>query len=148
MLITFEQVAEEAGVSRALVHAYVGDRRGLIDAVQVRIISRMDTWVGHGLRRADSPTRRLQSLATSLFAFVDAERDPWGVLVASGGLDHPALHGVRSRWCDQLTVDDHPGDLGVQAAVAALVLGVGGWVNRGVEPADVLVVLRRLLPDP
>lgn len=144
-MVTFDQVAEAAGVSRALVHAYLGDRRGLLDAVQVRIVGRMDTWVGHSLRRATTPAGRLRAVTSALFAFVEADRDAWGVLVASGGLDHPALHGVRGRWCAQLAGDGSPTDISVQAAVVALVSGVGGWVNRGVDPDVVGDTLLRLL---
>ena len=146
LLVTFDQVAEAAGVSRALVHTYLGDRRGLLDAVQVRIVGRMDTWVGHSLRRATSPAGRLRAITGALFAFVEADRDAWGVLVASGGLDHPALHGVRGRWCAALADSGPPTDIGIQAAVVALIGGVGGWVNRGAEPDQVSDTLVRLLP--
>lgn len=145
LLVTFEQVAVAAGVSRALVHTYLGDRRGLIDAVQVRIVSRLDTWVGHGLDRAATTEARLRALVQGVFAYVEAERDAWGVLAASGGFDHPALHGVRARWTAALSVDDRADDLGPQAVVAALVAGVGSWVNRGTDPDDVVAVLRPLL---
>lgn len=137
-----------AGVSRALVHTYLGDRRSLIDAVQVRIVSRMETWVGHGLRRADTAADRLRAVVGGLFAFVESERDGWGVLVASGGLDHPALHGVRGRWATTLATDDPDREVAAQAAVAAMLLGVGGWVTRGIEPGEVLGPLLRALGEP
>ncbi len=150
LLVTFEEVARTAGVSRALVHTYLGDRRGLIDAVQVRIVGRMDTWVGHGLGRASTPTDRLRAIVGGLFAFVEGEREAWSVLVASGGLDHPALHGVRARWAIGLTPDrgadaDPVDEVPAQAVVAALLLGVGSWVNRGVDPATALEPLLRAL---
>lgn len=137
LLVTFDQVAEAAGVSRALVHTYLGDRRGLIDAVQVAIVSRLDTWVGHGLGRASDRTTSWRAIVQGTFAFVEAERDAWSVLGTTGGLDHPALHGLRSRWAVALSADDRPDDLAAQAAVGALLLGVGPWVNRGVDPTDV-----------
>lgn len=144
LLVTFDEVAEAAAVSRALVHTYLGDRRGLIDAVQVQIIGRLDTWVGHGLHRATTPTSRLRALVQGTFAFVDAERDAWGVLGATGGMDHPALHGVRARWAGVLVLDhDEVDPLGAQAAVGAVLAGVGTWVNRGIEPNP---VADRLLP--
>ena len=133
-------------MSRALVHTYLGDRRGLLDAVQVRIVARMDTWVGHSLRRSTTPPGRLRAITGALFAFVEADREAWGVLVASGGLDHPALHGVRGRWCTQIAESGSANDLGIQAAVVALISGVGGWVNRGAEPDQVSDVLVSLLP--
>ncbi len=138
-------MAEAAGVSRPLVHTYLGDRRGLLDAVQVRIVGRMDAWVGHGLRRATTPRECLQAATAGLFAFVEAERDAWSVLVASGGLDHPAFHGVRGRWVAALAVDDDPTDPGATAAVLAIVGGVGTWVNRGTEPRAVIAVLAPLV---
>ncbi len=143
-------MAGAAGVSRALVHTYLGDRRGLIDAVQVRIVARLDRWVRHGTERAVGADANLRAIATGLFAFVDADPDTWGVLVSSGGLDHPALHGVRTRWAR--TLDPGPPDgpvdpaIGAAAAVAALVYGVGGWVTRGVDPDEVVAILGPLLP--
>jgi AcrR family transcriptional regulator len=144
--VTFDQVAEAAGVSRPLVHAYLGDRRGLLDAVQVRIVGRMDGWVGHGLRRATTRRGAIQAVTAGLFAFVDAERDAWSVLVASGGLDHPALHGVRGRWADRIAGSEREMQVPAQAAVAALVFGVGGWVHRGVDPHTVVAALERMCP--
>ena len=103
--------------------------------------------LGHGLRRASTPRASLQAVTAGLFAFVDADRDAWSVLVASGGLDHPALHGVRARWAARISTPDRAGDLPAQAAVAALVFGVGGWVNRGIDPHTVVVALERMCPS-
>ena len=146
-------------MSRALVHAYLGDRRGLIDAVQVRITMRLDTWVGHGLGRATEPPAALRAMVGGTFSFVESGHDAWGVLVASGGLDHPALHGVRARWVARLaprsagptgSADgaDRLADTATvraQAAVAALLLGVGAWVTRGTDPGEVATALVSLL---
>ncbi len=137
LLVTFDQVAEAAGVSRALVHTYLGDRRGLVDAVQVGIVGRLDTWVGHGLGRDRGRGERRRAIVQGVLAFVEAERDGWSVLTATGGLDHPALHGLRTRWTVLLSADERGDDLGAQAAVAALLLGAGPWVNRGIDPSTV-----------
>lgn len=138
-------MATAAGVSRALVHAYLGDRRGLIDAVQVRVIGRLDAWVGHGFGRAATRAGKLAALVHGTFAFVDAERDAWGVLVASGGLDHPAFHGVRGRWAAGLATDGDPTDPAAMAIVLAVVGGAGTWTNRGTDPTDVIRALAPLL---
>jgi AcrR family transcriptional regulator len=146
LLVTFDQVAEAAGVSRALVHAYLGDRRGLIDAVQVQLIAQLDTWVGHGLSRATTPPGRWHAVVHGTFAFVDAEPERWSVLGATGGLDHPALHGVRGRWALAIAGPepedtDATATLAADAAVAAVLLGVGPWIARGIDPDDVAQVL-------
>jgi len=145
LLVTFEEVAAAAAVSRPLVHAYVGDRRGLIDAVQVRILGRLHTWVDHGLGRARTRPERLRAIVSGTFAFVEAEIDAWGVIGATGGFDHPACHGIRRRWAATLSPEDDPAHLGAEAAVAALLGGVGAWVHRGVDPDDVIHLLAGLL---
>lgn len=138
-------MADAAGVSRALVHAYLGDRRGLIDAVQVQIVGRLDTWVGHGIRRGETTPARLRAIVQGVLAFVEAEQDAWGVLGASGGFDHPALHGVRSRWASVLTADGDLDEVRAQAAVSAVLGSAGSWVNRGIDPAEVEAALAPLL---
>ena len=135
-------------MSRALVHTYLGDRRGLIDAVQVHIVSRLDTWVGHGLSRAGNRGDALRALVQGTFSFVETDRDAWGVLGTTGGFDHPALHGVRARWTVRLSADDRPDDLHASAAVGALLGGVASWVNRGVDPNAVIAALAPLLQGP
>ena len=132
-------------MSRALVHTYLGDRRGLIDAVQVQIVGRLDTWAGHGLQRASTRQGALRALVQGTFSFVDADRDAWGVLGTTGGFDHPALHGLRGRWATRLSADDRADDLAAQAAVGALLGGVASWVNRGVDPNEVIAALAPLL---
>ena len=130
------------------MHAYLGDRRGLLDAVQVRIVARLDRWVDHGLRRAVDRAGRLRALVDGLFAFVAAEHEAWGVLAATGGLDHPALHQLRLRWSALLDGDGDARGPAAQAVVAGLLLGVGPWVSAGVEPAQVLPPLRAALGLP
>src|SRR5690606_5808938 len=89
LTLSLEQVAAEAGTSRPLVHTYFGDRRGLLDALQVRVVRRLSEWVEHGLGRARSTEEALNAMVTAVFSFVDQERDTWRFLSTSGGLDHP-----------------------------------------------------------
>ena len=139
--VSLEQVAQAAGTSRPLVHTYFGDRRGLLDAVQVRIVRRLADWVEHGLARARSTDDVVHALTAGVFAFVDQERDTWRLLTTSGGLDHPDLHAVRARWASALGGDEPDRAIGATAVVAALLLGAGSWVARGEEPTAVAAVL-------
>lgn len=146
LLVSFDEIARSAGVSRALVHKYVGDRRGLIDAVQQRVVERLDRWVAHGLGRADDLDAACRALAYGCWSFVEAEPRGWSVLTATGGLDHPDAHTLRARWT--ATIEGHlapptggdggPGPgVGPSLAVLGLLAGVGSWVRRGVDPDDV-----------
>ncbi|MCB1031420.1 MAG: TetR/AcrR family transcriptional regulator [Acidimicrobiales bacterium] len=142
LLVTFSHVAEAAGVSRPLVHTYLGDHRGLVDAVQVRMITRLDRWVNHGLKRVASPFETWRALVYGVFSFVENEQDAWSVLVSTGGLDHPSLHGLRKRWTQAIGLtEDQQMELASQAAIAALLLGAGGWVTRGVDPDEFIAVM-------
>jgi len=145
LLLTFDQVAQAGGVSRALVHSYLGDRRGLIDAVHVSIIGRLETWVGHGFHRATTRPGHFGALVQGTLSFVETERDAWSVLGASGGFDHPTLHGVRERWTIGISLDERRDDVGAHAAIGALLLGAGHWVNRGIEANEIEAVLGPLV---
>jgi AcrR family transcriptional regulator len=146
LLVSFDEIARAAGVSRALVHKYVGDRRGLVDAVQQRVIERLDRWVGHGLGRADDLDSACRAITYGCWSFVEAESRGWSVLMATGGLDHPGAHTLRTRWVTELdrlhaadegTEATDTDDAGSALAVHGLLAGVGSWVRRGVDPDDV-----------
>lgn len=145
LLVTFDEVATSAGVSRTLVHTYLGDRRTVIDAVQVRIIGRLDAWVGHGLDRSRTADERLRAVVHGLWSFIESEHDAWNVLGVSGGLDHPALHGVRHRWSAALADGDEARQVPAELAVAGVLFGTGGWISRGIDPEVVLASLRGLI---
>lgn len=140
LTLTLEQVAAEARTSRPLVNAYFGDRRGLLDALQTRVIRRLADWVDHGFKRARNSDEALRALVAATFSFVDQERDAWTFLTTSGGLDHPDLHAVRARWVEALG-DEVP----AQAVVAAVLFGSGGWVARGEAAESVAAVLSLLI---
>ena len=138
-------MARAAGTSRPLVHAYFGDRRGLIDAIQIRVIRRLDDWVAHGLQRATTPRGRVAALVDGVFSFVEQEGEAWRLLTSSGGLDHPLLHRLRHRWAEAVAGGDPALLLAAEAVVAALVLATGGWTSAGVEPSDVTRVLAEVV---
>jgi len=147
LVTTLEEIARAAGISRPLIHSYFGDRRGLIDAVQARLVGRLDDWVAHGLSTATSPVARVQALVHGVMAFVDQESDRWRLLCTSGGLDHPSMHRVRQRWVARI-IDDQP-ELTVQAqaAVAAVIGAAGTWSSTGVDPVTISRILASLLKE-
>lgn len=149
LLVSFDEIARSAGVSRALVHKYVGDRRGLVDAVQQRVVERLDRWVGHGLARTDDLDACCRAVAYGCWSFVEAERRGWSVLTATGGLDHPDAHTLRTRWTavidghrDRELGDDAGTGASAALAVHGLLAGVGSWVRRGIDPDDVHAAFR------
>ena len=94
--VTFEEVAEAAGVSRALVYNYFGDRHGLIEAVHLRHINDLRARVNYAL--ASVRDRRLAMRRVVRVHLEYARLDPVGYTYAVGAPDapqHPRLDAQR-----------------------------------------------------
>ena len=90
--VTYEEIADEAGISRALVYNYFADRGALLEAVCQRNAKVLD----HDVAVALTTTRgRREALAASMRAHLAmARRQPVAYRQASGD---PALGAPRSR---------------------------------------------------
>lgn len=94
--VTFEEIAERAGVSRALVYNYFGDRHGLLEAVYRREVDELQGRVQGAL--ATLPGGR-DALAAAIRVHLDhAAGDPTGYRYAAGETAFarlPELHDER-----------------------------------------------------
>lgn len=143
LLVTFDELAAAAGVSRALLYRYIRDRRDLHDAVQARIVERLGDWVEHGFGRAADPAERLRALVFGLWSFVESDPEAWRVLAVTAGFDHPNFHRLKRHWADGLMVlDQGPGP---QLAVSAAVGAISSLVARGADPNELIAMLEHLL---
>src|SRR6185503_18095169 len=87
--VTFEEIAEAAGVSRALVYNYFGDRNGLLEALYRRNVEVLRLRTVDGLERAGN---QHPAIAEALLAHFDvAANDPAGYRYASGDPPFPRL---------------------------------------------------------
>jgi AcrR family transcriptional regulator len=98
--VTFEQIADAAGVSRALVYNYFGDRQGVLEAVARRSADQLDTQV----RDALSTTRgRRSALHEMVRVHVEyARSDPAGYRYAWGTLGPPVVLEIREQILDEV----------------------------------------------
>lgn len=87
--VTFEEIADAAGVSRALVYNYFGDRHGLLEAVYQRNVERLQGEVFDALvgRTADRDALRAAVVVHLRFA----QRDPAAYRYAAGQVRFPRL---------------------------------------------------------
>jgi AcrR family transcriptional regulator len=101
--VTFEQIAEAAGVSRALVYNYFGDKGGLVAAVYVRTLRRLDQELldsaGPGVTDAD----RLRALVSCYLRFASANPAGWRLIGSTAAIEHPEVQAARRARSDQLT---------------------------------------------
>jgi AcrR family transcriptional regulator len=101
--VTFEEVAEGAGVSRALVYNYFGDRGGLLAAVYVRVIARLDERLTKAIDAATPPAERLRLGISSYVAFARENPELWKLIGVAELVRHPAVDAARRARYDALT---------------------------------------------
>jgi AcrR family transcriptional regulator len=98
--VTFEEIAEAAGVSRALVYNYFGDRNGLLEALYRRNVEVLRMRTVEGLDRTDN---QRSAVAEALLAhFEVAANDPAGYRYASGDPPFPRLAELEEERVTQI----------------------------------------------
>jgi AcrR family transcriptional regulator len=100
--VTFEAVADAAGVSRALVYNYFGDRSGLLAAVELRSLQRLDQSLRAALDPTRSPSQQLRPLAQVYRELARTDGSTWRVLASFGGDRHPSVRAARRNRIENL----------------------------------------------
>ena len=115
--VTFEEIAEAAGVSRALVYNYFGDRHGLVEAMYCRSVEELDRRVGAAL----SATRGLRdALAEAVRVHLSfATEAPAAYRHAAGEIAFP-----RQAELEALRVEKLAGAFGGTTQATLLARGV------------------------
>jgi AcrR family transcriptional regulator len=146
-LVTFEDVADAAGVSRSLVYAYFGDRGGLLAAVYLRNLERLDAELGRAIDAQLADEARLRRIVRRYLEFARDNEGAWQVIAAAGALAHPAVRGARRDRIERIAAawnSTPEARLVATAVVALLEAGVHHWHEErglGIERAT------RLLTD-
>jgi AcrR family transcriptional regulator len=100
--VTFEQVATRAGVSRALVYNYFGDKSGLMAAVYLRSIQQLDQQLDQTFRdRAGGTTgaEQMRRVVRTYLEFAEANGAAWRLLGSADAVLHPmVLQNRRDRY--------------------------------------------------
>ncbi|MGH2685777.1 MAG: TetR/AcrR family transcriptional regulator [Actinomycetota bacterium] len=149
--VTFEEIAEAAGVSRGLVYNYFGDKQGLVAAVYVRGMQRLDDRLADAVEGTDDlGEERLRRIADAYLAF--ARDSAWGIASVVGSnsaLTHPEAREARRR-IERLAERWFDGASGpvLASGVVGLLEGVAlGWLEDAdhVELDDVARAVAALL---
>ena len=133
-VVTFEEIADAAGVSRALLYNYFGDRQGLMEALERRSLDDLVATIADAVLDAATPR---EELAASVRAHLDAaSRDPAGYRLMASRLVPPGEVSAHARLTlgPAVAADEVPlVSTGLLAAVQAMVLAS---VDAGIAEHD------------
>jgi AcrR family transcriptional regulator len=126
--LSFERVADAAGVSRGLVYNYFGDKSGLLAAVYLRNFERLTDAVEAATESTTHDTEaRIRSLVDAYVAFVGENLSTRTLLGTPEAMEHPAVRYARREHAKAIAAiwDDTP-----EARVLAC--GIVGFLEAAV----------------
>ncbi len=127
--VTFEEIADAAGVSRALVYDYFGDRTGLLEAVFRRSFDDLQARVGKALAGTRGLREALGAVVRVHLEFAEADPDAYRLACADASLlDQPALDATRIAGTAAAFGGGPVAELVARGTLAALEAMVLGWV--------------------
>ena len=122
--VSFEAVAEEAGVSRSLVYSYFGDRGSLFAAAYTHELARLDAEIDGALESMGSDRERLASAVGAYLEFAWRHRKEWELIASASASRHPAVREAVVARTDQIART-----LGGSPEARLLVRGVIGMLE-------------------
>ena len=151
--VTFEAVADAAGVSRALVYNYFGDRSGLLAAVELRSLERLDRTLRAALDPTRSPSEQLRPLAAGLpRAGPDRRLDVAGAGQLRGDR-HPSVRAARRSRIENLAAcwgGDEPARVAARTVTAMLEAASDEddtETDEAIDPDRAIEVVCRILAE-
>jgi AcrR family transcriptional regulator len=103
--VTLEQVAAAAGVSRALVHNYFGDKSGLIAAVYLRSFQRLDAELARTPGYDGSGEDRVRATVDGYLRFARANQAAWALIATAEAIVHPEVQAARRARAERMAVE-------------------------------------------
>lgn len=122
--VSFETVAEAAGVSRSLVYSYFGDRGSLLAAAYTYELARLDTDIDGALESLGSDRERLEGAVSTYLEFAWRHRKEWELIASASASRHPAVREAVVARTERIA-----GSLGGTPEARLLVRGVIGMLE-------------------
>lgn len=150
MEVPFEEIADAAGVSRALVYNYFGDRGGLLAAVYLHHFEAVNEHLRASTNPDDPPNDRIRATVEAYLDFASAHPGAWRLLHVSRANDHPAVVEARERRMLELAENwggGPPARMVACAVVGLLEAATVDWLRSrdGVTAHDLAEILFTLL---
>lgn len=148
--VTFEEIAEAADVSRALVYNYFNDKTGLLVALAERALARLDAEVRGSLDPGTDLVAQVEALGRAYLRHARDNGPTWTLLARSGLLDHPSVQGARTdrvKYISRLWGDTPDARLAAWTVTALYEVSGFNALPESVRDADLARFLRdRLAP--
>ena len=133
--VSFEAVAEAAGVSRSLVYSYFGDRGSLFAAAYTCEMSRLDEVIESALEDLGQDRDGLASAVRAYLEFASRHQERWHGIAAAGPSRHPAVREAVANRTQRVAAH-----LGGTTEAELLVSGIFGMMEAAavhvLEDAD------------
>ena len=121
--VTFEEIADAAGVSRALLYNYFGDRHGLLEAMYVRSVTELDARLSEASLVPEGRRERVARIVRVHLDFATAE--PMRYRYAAGLVRFPRFAELQ-----RARLDEYARSLGGGELSRLLALGTGNAVYQ------------------
>jgi AcrR family transcriptional regulator len=102
--VSFEEIAEAAGVSRALLYNYFGDRGGLLAAVYLHTFDELNNELNENIDADAPPEDRLRAIVRGYLRFAVEHAATWRLLQLTAAVNHPAVQKARQHHMERLAV--------------------------------------------
>jgi len=100
--VTFEEIADAAGVSRGLVYNYFRDRTALMVALTTRALADLDDRIDRAFEPGSDRRSQVVALGRAYRRHAATHAATWRLLSRSGLLDHPTIQGSRSARVERI----------------------------------------------
>lgn len=100
--VTFEEIAEAAGVSRALVYNYFGDRSGVIAAVYLHTFGDLNDELNATIVATLPPEERVRAIVRGYLRFAVEHPEAWRLLQVATGASHGPVAAARRTHMESL----------------------------------------------
>ena len=100
--VSFELIADEAGVSRSLVYTYFGDRGSLFAAAYSFELERLDAEIDEVIESSGSDRERLAEAVSAYLRFAWRHRASWQLIASASSSRHPAVREAIQARTDRL----------------------------------------------
>jgi AcrR family transcriptional regulator len=93
--VPIEEIADAAGVSRALVYNYFGDRGGLLAAVYLHHFEAVNERLREAAPEGATGADRMRAIVTAYLHFAAEHPGAWRLLRVARAVDHPLVQEAR-----------------------------------------------------